>query len=343
MSGWVISDNGTTQRQEKNRDQRSSDAFGHLALIVTDMRETLVSFLDDCLARGGETVVVGREVCELRDGPAPRLRLGLSSSRASLKHVVSDVVTAWCSGAITVRSGSPHSSVSVARRRVVPIDVKSAPDFVERVKEQVSPKMSLTEFTFDHHSAAAYTATQINADDLVEIVFTSGTTADPKGVCLTHRNLLANLNPIEKEFRKYGRWERLVHPLRFLCLLPLSHVFGQLMGIFVPLMVGGEVHFLESYKPSEIIDTAKKQRINAVVTVPRVLETLREKICMTTPISIWKPLTTVTSSETGGLFVASTAASAGASGPSSAAAQRSNQTSRLSGSASAMQSFRATA
>ncbi len=71
----------------------------------------------------------------------------------------------------------------------------------------------------------------------------------------------------------------IVPSIRFLCLLPLSHVFGQLMGIFVPQIVGGEVHFRESYKPSEIIrKVAKKQRINVVVTVPRVLETLREKI-----------------------------------------------------------------
>ena len=115
-------------------------------------------------------------------------------------------------------------------------------------------------------------------DDLVEIVFTSGTTAEPKGVCLTHRNLLANIAPIEKEFRKYARWERLVHPLRFLCLLPLSHVFGQLMGIFIPQFLAAEVYFRESYKPSEIVAAVKKDRINVVVTVPRVLETLREKV-----------------------------------------------------------------
>ena len=95
-----------------------------------------------------------------------------------------------------------------------------------------------------------YAAHDVKPDDLIEIVFTSGTTAEPKGVCLTHRNLLTNLAPIDKEFGKYARWERLFHPIRFLCLLPLSHVFGQLMGIFVPQIVGGLVYFRESYKPS---------------------------------------------------------------------------------------------
>ncbi len=118
----------------------------------------------------------------------------------------------------------------------------------------------------------------VKPDDLIEIVFTSGTTAEPKGVCLTHRNILTNLAPIEKEFGKYARWERLFHPIRFLCLLPLSHVFGQLMGIFIPQIIGAEVYFRESYKPSQIISEIKKRKINVVVTVPRVLETLREKI-----------------------------------------------------------------
>src|ERR1041384_8025659 len=51
-----------------------------------------------------------------------------------------------------------------------------------------------------------------------------------------------------------------------------------MMGIFIPELIGAEVYFRESYKPSEIIAVVKKQRINVVVTVPRVLETLREKL-----------------------------------------------------------------
>jgi long-chain acyl-CoA synthetase len=177
----------------------------------------------------------------------------------------------------------------------VPLDLKSASDFAARVQDQVSAKLLLTDLdqanlnlpilrlntlteTIAHHSNEPYTATQITTDDLIEIVFTSGTTATPKGVCLTHRNLLANLTPIETEFRKYARWERLVHPLRILCLLPLSHVFGQMMGVFIPQMFGAEVYLRESYKPAEVIEIAREQRINVIVTVPRVIETLRDKI-----------------------------------------------------------------
>src|SRR5205085_5208316 len=114
------------------------------------------------------------------------------------------------------------------------------------------------------------------ADELAEIIFTSGTTAEPKGVCLSQRNLLANIVPLEEEINKYRRWERPFHPVRFLNLLPLSHVFGQFIGIFVPQLLGGEVHFQDSLNPSEIITTVKRERISVIAAVPRQLETLRD-------------------------------------------------------------------
>src|SRR5205807_7027582 len=128
-----------------------------------------------------------------------------------------------------------------------------------------------------HHSSNPYDTTDIGYDDTVEIVFTSGTTAEPKGVRITHHNLLANLTPIEREIKRYLKWERLFHPIRFLNLLPLSHVFGQLMGIFVPQFLDGEVFFQESLAPLQIVETIKRERISVVTTVPRILDGLREK------------------------------------------------------------------
>ena len=259
------------------------------------MRETLLSFFDDLLARGRQTAVVRRRGLRLVTWSAAEIatrayQFARELEARGISH--GDRVLFW--GENSAEWIVALFGCLLRGAVVVPLDLKSAPDFVARVQQQVSAKLLLADhqpriqvetILFDElvdvvkkHSGAPHSIAGIKPDDLVEIVFTSGTTAEPKGVCLTHRNLLANLKPIEKEFRNYARWERLVHPLRFLCLLPLSHVFGQLMGIFVPQIVRGEVHFLESYKPSEIIDVARKQHINAVVTVPRVLETLREKI-----------------------------------------------------------------
>ena len=112
----------------------------------------------------------------------------------------------------------------------------------------------------------------------MEIVFTSGTTADPKGVRITHGNLLANLIPLEQKIKPYLKWERAVHPVRFLNLVPFSHVFGQFMSMFVPQLLGGEVFLQQSLNPSQIIETIKREQISVVVAAPRTLEVLRETI-----------------------------------------------------------------
>src|SRR5215813_9817340 len=173
---------------------------------------------------------------------------------------------------------------------VVPLEVQSTPAFASRVQQQVNAKLALCDAgvrpladlnlpiltltrinsLIAHHSFAPYPVADITSDDIVEIVFTSGTTAEPKGVIITHRNLLANLIPLEQEIKGYLKWERMVHPVRFLNLVPLSHVFGQFMGIFVPPLLQGQVLFQESLNPAHIVSTVKRERISVVVTVPRV-------------------------------------------------------------------------
>jgi long-chain acyl-CoA synthetase len=180
---------------------------------------------------------------------------------------------------------------------VVPLDRQSAPDFVARVVEQVRPKLLVGDaYTRDRvggcsylaleelveavgrHSAERYSPEPVNHSDTAEIVFTSGTTATPKGVCITHGNVLSNLEPLEREIAKYRKWERPFHPIRFLNLLPLSHVFGQFMGMFVPPLLAGEVFLADALSPTEIVETVKSNHISVVAAVPRVLQGLRAKI-----------------------------------------------------------------
>jgi long-chain acyl-CoA synthetase len=118
----------------------------------------------------------------------------------------------------------------------------------------------------------------LGRDDTLQIVFTSGTTAEPKGVVITHGNVLANIAPLEREMRRYMKYERLVHPLRFLNLLPLSHVFGQFLGMFLPPLLGATVIFQEELKPSEVVNTIRRERVSVLVSVPRVLQSLKQKI-----------------------------------------------------------------
>src|SRR5438105_15194476 len=179
----------------------------------------------------------------------------------------------------------------------VPMDRIAALDFAQRVMSDVDaklvvcsaaltlhadnrPSMELENLAehLQQHSGDPYMLADFSRDDTAQIVFTSGTTAEPRGVVLTHANILASVDPIEREFPKYRKSEWLFHPIRFLELLPLSHVFGQFMGMFIPALLGGTVHFQESMNPAEIVAAIRREKISVLVAVPRVADALQQKL-----------------------------------------------------------------
>lgn len=180
---------------------------------------------------------------------------------------------------------------------VIPMDRISAVEFARSVCLQVEPKLGVCarelcdvipglpaivledlRTVLSTHSAQPYATEDLKCDDTVQIVFTSGTTANPKGVIISHGNVLANLQPLAAEIAKYRKYEWFVHPLRFLNLLPLSHVFGQFLGIFMPQLLGATVVFHDSLNPSEVIRTIRRERVSVMVAVPRFLENMKDKL-----------------------------------------------------------------
>ncbi len=117
----------------------------------------------------------------------------------------------------------------------------------------------------------------------LQILFTSGTTGDPKGVVLTHGNVLASMGPIEEASKPYLRYERLIHPLRILHTLPLSHVFGQTMGLWVPHIYQAELHFESRLVAARLVDTIRRERISVLAAVPRVHALLKTHLEATLP------------------------------------------------------------
>ncbi len=186
---------------------------------------------------------------------------------------------------------------------VVPMDVGASADFAARVAQQVQAKLWICSRRLaeaipegspstvldlmnkpasrkesENWGAQPTSVPAIGQNDILQIVFTSGTTAEPKGVVITHGNVLANVAPLEIEIRRYLKYGRWVHPVRFLSLLPLSHVFGQFLGMFLPPLLGGIVIFQDELKPSEIMSTIRRERVSVLASVPRVLQSLKQKI-----------------------------------------------------------------
>jgi long-chain acyl-CoA synthetase len=188
---------------------------------------------------------------------------------------------------------------------VVPIDYRSSADFLARVAKIVSAKIVLIgqDVPPIHDTAGAAPwrlqdvewidgtapAVPIQRDDIAEIIFTSGATAEPKGVLITHANVLANIVPVEREVIKYRSWGRPFFPLRFLNLLPLSHMFGQAMATFIPPMLPGVVVFMRGYNPGEIVTQIKSRRVSVLVSVPKILDVLREHLLRLEPDSARLP------------------------------------------------------
>ncbi|HEX5109004.1 MAG TPA: AMP-binding protein [Vicinamibacterales bacterium] len=205
---------------------------------------------------------------------------------------------------------------------VVPIDYRSSAAFVDKVRRLVESRVVLIgeEVRLDASLAAASGGTPAteqapggyevwhfadldwradgpmpavahSRDDVIQIIFTSGATAEPKGVVIRHRNVMANTVPVERGVMEYRRYIRLFHPIRLVNLLPLSHMFGQSMATNIPPMIRGTVIFTRSLNPHDIIRLVRTRRVSVLVCVPKILDVLREHVLRAFPESAEPPPT----------------------------------------------------
>lgn len=179
----------------------------------------------------------------------------------------------------------------------VPMDNAAAPDFAGRVARDAGVKLivsarekpvvdaTLPRIALEDlpkivapQRQPIFSDEPLTRNHIAQIIFTSGTTAEPRGVVITHENILANIEALESGIHPYLKYERFFHPLRFVNLLPLSHVFGQFLGIFVPPLLGATVVFEDTLNPAEVMRTIRRERATVLVAVPQVLYGLRGKL-----------------------------------------------------------------
>lgn len=131
-------------------------------------------------------------------------------------------------------------------------------------------------YGFAHrYSRDEFKLPEIKMDDhhlLATLIFTSGTTGNPKAVRITHKNIAATIEGVIERLKMNQNSEE-----RIVTYLPLSHIAGQAMDIYCPIYCGAQVHFA---RPGALKGTLKNTLIAARPTiffgVPRVWEKFRE-------------------------------------------------------------------
>ncbi|MBI4264814.1 MAG: AMP-binding protein, partial [Acidobacteria bacterium] len=272
-------------------------------------RETLIDFFRDLIAIRGEFLVYddGYRRRGFTYEDVGRAARGFAARLANAGLRKGDKAIFW--GENRPEWIACYWGCLIAGVVVVPIDYRSSADFVDKIRRLVEARLLLVgddvrpltgevdlggadRWMFadlDWRADGPMPTVDISRDDIVQIVFTSGATAEPKGVVIRHRNILANVVPVEREVVKYRRYARPFHPLRFLNLLPLSHMFGQAMATNIPPMVRGTVIFTRSFNPNDILRLIKARRVSVLVCVPKILDVLREHVARAMPESAEPP------------------------------------------------------
>jgi len=172
----------------------------------------------------------------------------------------------------------------------VPLDVRSADDFAARVVAQTTPKLILASRQTEEaarrlglplvlieslpdqaRATEPMPAAAVGPDDLLLVMFTSGTTGDPKGVMLSHRNVASNARTLIDVF-PFGPDERL------LSVVPLSHMFGLTCDLLAPLAAGKTVVYPVSRQPAVLVRTFRDFRITMLLIVPQGLRLLSNAV-----------------------------------------------------------------
>ena len=259
--------------------------------------QSLLDLLDDAAARYGDRPALG---LRRDDGSAERWSFAELTRRSKLVAwrlratglQPGDRLLTWSPS--TPELPATYFGAMRAGVTLVPLDLRMAPESVERIAAKADARhlaigsgrdgpdpreAGLERFPTTSVEALAGPAdaslpadweAQVDAwprpahDDLAEIIFTSGTTGLPKGVMLTHGNILAS---VEAAHRIIAPQEH-----RVVSLLPLSHLLEQVTALYYALTVGADILYVRSRNPRVIFEAIREHRVTTMVVVPQVLD-----------------------------------------------------------------------
>lgn len=172
---------------------------------------------------------------------------------------------------------------------IVPLNIQSTGDIIKGVIEQTKAKLVFTHKGFHHLLPDGMTIKDIeyleeetvncleadlneisvHEDDLAQIMYTSGTTGNPKGVMLTHGNMATTVCAVTRQVD-------ITEDDRILSILPLSHVYEQIVGFLAPYHQGALIVYL--HRPSALVTLMQEYEITKMIAVPEFLSLLMRKI-----------------------------------------------------------------
>ena len=129
----------------------------------------------------------------------------------------------------------------------------------------------LIENIFTNHKKTNFVPSDITPDATALMIYTSGTTATPKGVILTHKNLLSNCSSLFK-------LDVLSPNDCIAAILPFYHAYPLMVTLLFPILTGAKISFPENLNSQHLIDCIKNTEVTIFIGVPRVFEILYEKI-----------------------------------------------------------------
>ena len=253
--------------------------------------QTLIDLFNTFEALGDKTVFVNRTGVRrqvVSYAQLHQLALKMASLLEKNGVGVGDKVLIW--GPNSSWWGVAYWGIIIRGAIAVPVDFMSDPARAESIRSLTDAKLVLqsrfkAERLPDARSllledlqyllediAPSTELPSAKPEDTAQLIYTSGTTGNPKGVILTHRNLVANMTQINNAV------PIITADFNFLSLLPLSHMFEQMGGFFTPLYRGAAIVYLRTLKPSAIMEALSEEDIYVIMSVPRLMQLLKTTI-----------------------------------------------------------------
>jgi len=185
-----------------------------------------------------------------------------------------------------LKPGEVHNILSRSRTGLLLSSARLMPTARETARDVASLRVVclddlLSDGALDEAAGLAPVGDVCRPDDVAVISFTSGTTGEPKGIVLSHRNIVANVRSAAASVVACGPDDH------FVSLLPLSHMFEHTVGFLMPFYCGAGVTYLRSLKPKTVVAALEATGATLCLIVPAVARLFHKQAVATIAALPW--------------------------------------------------------